>query len=373
MADILSKEVLFNDGEGLDHADLNDLQRYARALVADGILAQHARLGDVGHGGASASHLFAIGNAGAPYAGAGTAEALFRPGTVFQRLAGNFTGDDPQTLIYYLDQDEPTQAHPAAAAGMERWDLYSIALAQEDADPADQVSRDIKDAITGALSTTSMGKVRKVAATIALTQGTEVASGAVEPALPAGHLKLAAFRVYDGMGAFDPTTDIRDYRVPALGWSVPTIPGGQFGYLTGWGKGEPGTIAADGSGARKAWAHVPMSGASRRLIQVGLGSSLIAGSGAIAELMRVDLTASILGAVETLIETITGSLLSAGTNAFRTYDVVGSLGTPLWTNGYAAGYAVDRVAARPESLALKVTSGATHADQFLVARFWIAG
>lgn len=375
MANILPREVLFNDGEGLEPDDLNVLQRRLVALISDGILAHHARLSDDGHGGASSSHLFAIGNSGAPYAGAGAAEVLFRAGPVFRRLAGAIDGEDPITLLYFLDQDEPTQAHAAAGAGLERWDLYSIELAQEDADPADDVSRDFKDAVTGALSTQTVGKIRKVAATITVTAGAEAAVGAaVEPATPAGHVKLAAVRVDDSGSAFDPTTDIRDYRVPALGWTVHSVPGCQFGRdPSHWPEDGPGIIIADAGGARDAWAHLPTIGGARRVVEIGLGSNILGGSAAAARLMRMNMTGSILGAVEDELAVITGSLLSAGTNAFRTYDVLGSLGTPLWANGYAAGYAVEVAGGSPRSVALKVTSGASTADMLLLARFWVAG
>lgn len=339
MSNRMGQEVLFHDGEGIYHGDLNLLQRYQHALLLDGYLAQLGRTG-VSDLSASTGHLYAVGFSGAPYGhAADTRTSRSLRGLVLQRLASTMpTGDDPQFLAYYLDDDEAGFVHDAAGANP-RWDLISIKLEQIDNDAADNATRDYEDATTRVVTSKTFVKKRKVSATITLTKGTEAASPS-EPALPSGHVKLAAFRVSPAMTTFNAKTDIRDYRMP-LGFDEDFMPGISMGRVTTqWVETQGfGTIQNITGAVRNAYSWPRSVSRARRVLGLGLSVYSLTSTTHVFDLGRADPLAGAGGGTGfTVVENIP-------TNVGNGYRVTGwstfTPALPIWSNGYAAGYAVN--------------------------------
>lgn len=361
------KEVLFNNGEGIAFEDENNLQRFLYAMINDGILSHSQQHSPIDVGGMSAGHLYAIGNSAAVYAGASNRQSRYRRGMIFQRIDPAVpTGDDAKVLGYYFSESEADHVH-AAAVTNPRWDLVSIGLFYANADTQ---TRDFKDAVTGLITGQSFSKQRRVAATITVTPGAENASP-VEPALPAGHVKIAALRVSPGMTTFDPTTDIRDYRMPLGPSTVVDVPGMQWAH-------QPAqeNIASDNGqlslvAAANATAICTLGGSAKRLVTVGLGRVTGTTAPSVFDLVRISSIAT---------RTTLRDLLPiyAGAVGYTEFDVLASHGTPLWSNGFAAGYANSRVTGVPSTttesrLGIRMTVGGAAGPIVTLARFVFVG
>lgn len=335
----ITKSVLFNDGEQLEPSDLNNAQRFLLSLLCDGVVSLQApHLNLLSEPGIqNTTHLYAIGDSGAPYEdGAGTRTPNFLRGVVAHRPGAAVTpdGNDPQCLLYYLTENEPQVARPAVVTNP-RWDIVSLALAQANAVPT---SRDFQDAATRALTTSSFNKQRQVTATITWTQGVEAVTP-IEPATPAGQVKLAAFLVTPAMTVFDPTTDIRDYRMPLGPVSMVDVPG----HLWAHRKGEENASELDTGSLRLiasagATAICTLAGSSKRVVTIGLGR--VTGTIAPASLDLVRLTA--LGLTPGTLRDLLS--IYAGAASYTEFDILASHGAPLWANGFSAGYACGRLA-----------------------------
>lgn len=382
MAGVMAREVLFSDGEEFDPTDLNNAQRFLYAMIGDGLLAGLAPHLDLSGspGIENGTHLYALGDSGAPFEdGSGTRTPNFLRGLVAQRLtSADPDGDDSQVLLYFLDPNEPQVARPAVTTDP-RWDVVSIQLARA---TADSQSRDFQDGATRALSTSSFDKQRQVVATITWTQGVEAASP-VEPSIPAGDVKLAAFKIRPSVTTFAPATDIRDYRMPLA--AVRRLRSDRWGVIHDDGAGprnydlgSHGGVNNSASATLGDLAHAgcPVEGGSARILAVGLSSNRISGSlgAALLSLVRHDDRTSTV-----LLRNLTALLATAGTSAlYAEFDILASHGEPLWSNGYAAGYAVDRIGASatggPERLYLEFTPDTTGETSALrVVRWTLVG
>jgi len=327
-ADIF-KEVLWNDGEGLAFEDLNNAQRFMRALIGDGFVSHAARTGDIDTPGMSTSHLYTSGNAAAPFADNVTnRRSRNLAGVVTQRISGSTPdGSDSQVLSYYLAADEAAFTHPAATVNP-RWDVVSVGLAYAN---ADSQSRDFKDAVTGVITAPSFSKQRRVIATVTRTAGAENASP-VEPAAPAGHVKLAAFKVTPGMTLFDfKSGEVRDYRMPLGPVSAYEVVGKNWAYSSAAAH----TFAADGSltipASGSAQGFCPVQGASKRIVEIGFMKSG-AGNNAAALTLARRFSLGTLQFVRDL------TSLSGNNDNWETFDILANHGEPLWATGYAVGF-----------------------------------
>jgi hypothetical protein len=334
---IMSKEVLFSDGEQLEPSDLNNVQRFLYSLIGDGIVGCAAPQLDLSEpAGMLITHLYAVGVSGAPHEnGTGTRTPNFLAGLVAQRIsAAAVDGDDSQVLFYYLVADEPSVARPAATVNP-RWDVVSILLARAN---GDSQSRDFQDASTRALSTSAFNKQRAVSATITWTTGTEAASP-VEPAIPAGHVKLAAFRVVPAVTLFDPTTDIRDYRMPIGGRSEYSVIGTSWAYGSLWTPNTNGALVSpSGIGtSTDASCPCPRASSGARLLSVGYGGGRGANFDA-ATVLVVSRVADASSAQTDLLDVSAILPAAPSTSAFTSMDMT----TPIWGNGFEAGYACER-------------------------------
>jgi hypothetical protein len=333
------------------------MQRHIHATVFDGIMAGWAIQDDIDATGPSIDNMYCLGNGGAPYAADTGLTIKNLRGLVLQRIAGTVPiGTDPQFLSYYLDDDEYSSTLPAVTTDP-RWDIVCIKLEQESADAADQELRDFEDALTRELTTTNVIKKRKVKATIQVVTGVE-AVNPVEPATPSGFVKIAAFQVRFGETEFDPKQDVRDYRVP-VGFREEHIVASNMAYEPAeWTQGGSGKLTSITGSIQKAYAICPIAGGLARIMKVAYGTRFTAGTHA-AFLRRIDHNASLPP----------GSPVATLVEAFGAASSEWNVKTPefpFWSNGYSAGFAVDRtpysgaaasgVSAGPESAAVEVSS-----------------
>lgn len=344
MPDIF-KEVLFNGGEGIEPNDFNIAQRYARALLLDGVIGRLMRSSDVGTSLVT-NLCWVFGNDGAPYDGAGNRESSHIGGILFQRVDGaTLDGDDSKILAYCATGDEYAVVHDTATANP-RWDLISVQLEQVDDDVADEESRDFEDATTRALTTaTNIVKKRKVVANFTVTKGTESATPAV-PATPAGHVRIAAYRISPAMTTFDPTTDVRDFRMPfGSGFDEVMAGAAVISHENDWTRHIDYVTNAIG-------AYItfpcPSPGGSRRLTRMQAISHYEAGTTPTVTGVRWHIgngnpTDAVDAAVAMIVLTGLRTTADPTDHEFRSYDFLASSpDLPVWTNGYPAGYAAQR-------------------------------
>lgn len=371
------KEVLFNNGEGVEETDLNLLQRMLRAQLWDSVVGHLARTSE-GDVEPSTSHLYALGAGGYPKASVTAAKLDFGAGLILQRIAAtDVDGDDPYLLAYELGAAEAALAalsFTANSSGNPRYDVVQVKLEHIDNDAGDNATRDIEDAATRAKTSTTFVKRRKVRLTASIVVGTPAGSP-TEPAVTAGYVKLCAVLIPDGFAITDVliNTNIRDYRMP-LGYGPfdvhPTTGGIPSG--SDW---PDLALAGRASGAASEVLHIPIlgCGASQggRVVRVGLHAHR---GGAVAptiELIRFNPFAAEASAV--VVRDLTASLaLGTTPSAYQEVDL--STGTPIWANGYEAGLAnaVADGSTDIPYLALRITSG-QNVDIVRLVRFGVAG
>lgn len=208
MSTDLFKQVNFNDGEGVTHTDINDLQRYLESKIWDQIV--HNGIGALnytafgatgkdlelgGQDGANHPTTFAYClNPGAAFLRAGSANNKIQisPGTLLQKI-GATTGNDPQMLAYtFVGTEEWTLSNGDATNP--RVDLLQMKLEYI---TADLQVRDFEDATTRVTTTTSMSKKRQVQATLTVKSGVPAASPTI-PDPDAGYVPVGSVMVGNG-------------------------------------------------------------------------------------------------------------------------------------------------------------------------------
>lgn len=360
----LNNEVLFYDGEGLFHQDFNNMQRFNRTFVNDGIWSSYARLTESDHSGPSTAHAYAIGNGGAIYAD-GTAFTNCA-GVIVQRIdAAAPDGSSPKSLMYFVSEGEFSEEMPQAAAGNHRWDIITTQLVELGANP---LNRDFKDAVSGAVTSTAFDKFLQATPTtdgstpgFLRTQGTEVllAATPVEPATPAGHIKIAAVLVDDVANAVDPYTELRDYRVP-VGCTVEGWQGGSD-WATGpnWTSGTSAIMATNAAAVASRNSH---GGGYRRLLDFRMGATVQANPMTV-ELRRFD------GFTTSAVIANLSSGFPVSTTTWGTFGLDAGQSFPIWANGYMAGIAAEIAGPNGangshEFLGVRIVSGANNATAY---------
>lgn len=217
------KTKLFNDGEALEHGDLNDAQNYLRAQLWDTI-GTIARLQDTGARNGTAvaiaeptDAVFAVGYGGAPmphditYLGNVTTRLISNyRGVVMQRVGSEpLSGNVPAMLAYYATEGEWAATLAANVAADPRCDIGVIRLSYLD---GDSTTRHFEDATTRAKSSQVMNKAQNVRCEFQVIQGVPGAT-APEPAVPSGWGKVWSATVYpsDTIIKLD---SLRDHRYP---------------------------------------------------------------------------------------------------------------------------------------------------------------
>jgi hypothetical protein len=384
------KEVAWNDGEGITDADLNNMQRFARAQASDFWMGL-ARIAESDILTLS-TMVYAHGNGGAVFAHADARKLANIGGWIaVNRSTGIVTGDEPEFLCYYLATSELNSVLDVGDATHPRYDLLCIAV---DYVNGDSESRDFKDATTGLLSTTTPNKRRNMRLQFQIVKGTAAASP-VEPAIPAGYVKMAAVYVPATWNAVIDPANILDYRMP-IGFKLQEVGALQFDFLhatdsvTPWYVGE-GTIQAftaaiggSETNPRNAYALCnPGAWMCGRVVRVGYGGQRQVSSTGTLDLVRVDAAGGSYSSVETVLSSYsTASLLPAAHATNHQYAELSLLtGPPIWANGHTNGYAMLRTFAPPFSsfatqrlprLALKYRTDGTRADRVNIARFYVA-
>jgi hypothetical protein len=205
------REVLYNDGEGLEYTDLNLAQRNARAEVLDGLIRSRFRDGS-GNTFGGTGHCYSWGFGGGPKATGVALQSSNHQGVIAQAISVGPGVADPTTLIYVLEDDELVTTHAAADPTNPRVDIVCVKLEMVEGAPT---ARDYLSA-PGATPTTSptMDKARTVTLTKSVVAGTPAATP-VEPAVPAGYVKWASVRIPAAhAGVLVAKTHMKDWRVP---------------------------------------------------------------------------------------------------------------------------------------------------------------
>jgi len=216
--------VKYNDGEGLVHTDLLNGQNYMRAAWMDLLMAGYSYDGTYPRiYGADSSDLGGDDTLFVPRAG----QAMVRPhasglsvnldgGWVGQLNSAfsDFDGSTPRLLMAFINATDlgstPHFTHDAADPTNARIDLIQVRLTEVD---DDNTSRDFKDAITSALSTTLVDKKTRIQIEFDIKNGTPSANP-VAPAPDAGWAEMTRVRIpatSTGPLALD---DIIDVRMP---------------------------------------------------------------------------------------------------------------------------------------------------------------
>lgn len=365
MPDYPVQEVLFNDGEGIDLADLNNAQRFTRAQLWDLVVGGHARSSEAVYG-ASTSRLHAIGPAAAPVASvtSRTVTAI-SDGTLAQRIPFvTIDGADPKLIAYHAIAAELTTTFDVGDATHPRIDLISVRLEHIGTDVADEEARIFKNYSTGGLSTMNLVKRRKVRMTKTVTKGTPAASPTT-PATPSGHVAWCTVLVPASHNAVIDPANIRDHRYP-IGFDALVQPvdglGGGVWAAAGWSTlGSTPGIQSTGTSPVYIRPSLRLKH-SARLSSIGIMGLL---TGCTVQLVRqnVDNTSSAGG--ETVLADLSSAFTGGGNQLYSTDESHANWSRPIWGNGFTAGLAaLTTPAAAPNDsrmalVALKVTPPAS--------------
>jgi len=355
------KEVLFNDGEGVDLADFNNLQRFLRSQLHDtfGVI---ARIDDVVRNGTDiaphndAPYIFCVAHSGAPYPGASARQITNLPGVIYQQTgSGIISGDDPEFTSYYLAQGEMLSTLAIGDATNPRWDILSVKI---DHLAGDSESRAFEDATTHVVTSQSMNKRRNVRLQFQITQGTPAADPA-EPVTPAGYSKVCAILVPANHNAVIDPANIVDYRLP-IGLSTYEITAAELatnkmstvtaasvnwtvgGFAGGFGAYGFAQAAASGQDVIALVRDVPSN--TRRLLEIRLGSYNSSPSHFAITLNRYQLDnaggeTALAAGIDHGLGTLTADLLPASPSGSGNVKTKSFLDLPYWANGYRSGYA----------------------------------
>lgn len=406
----LIKRVKFNNGEGIDPADFNQLQviqEQRSAIVAGtagGMTENKFGVGAL----LRTEHLWVRGDACAPYPG-GTARTIrILPGAMYQWLGqaqlyaspnfeANGFGNTDMGLCYYADSGELDTTH-AVGSAQPRWDVVSVLLSVVD---GESESRDFEDATTRVVTSTSMNKRTRVIVTKTVTQGTPGATPYL-PLLPAGHVPLYAIYIPAAHNAVFDALAIWDFRMPLGSFCLDVLASDMVqrrSYQGGtptmpavnsiWG-------AADMVGAGVSILYPAHGGSGQTARLVGVEALVgTANSAADPELLRVvsGTTSShsstlplggapgFVGSTNTLTglrsNPAAGSYNWVGDRSFIanspfTNAISGVTRPPVWITGAPSGYAYANQIAGTSRLVLKFLSANASAQQVMV-RFHFAG
>lgn len=319
------KQVLFNDGEGLDYTDLNDAQRFLDSKVMDLVVGPRTRTEDVPEQEAPftpLSHLFCNG-AGGYVAVSGTALRLAPTAGVFAQQITGYTGDDATLLLYYADAAELVCDFDAGHATNDRWDLVSVQLELEEAAPE---TRDFQDATTLVITSETLDKKYRVKMTVTVTKGIEDGSEAI-PSVPAGDVRYFAVKIPATFNAvFPDLDDVIDYRVPMGYQSVTAFPKTFEGGID-WTYGEFNVLA----GAGNDYIYAPILGGRSAAKLLRVHGVVTLDNSAVVNLVRLNVSSA--GISYTILKDIS-DVFATTNDEYKIKDV--SVGG-YWLNGWTAG------------------------------------
>ncbi len=375
-----NKQMNFNNGEGINYADFNDMRKMLQKEQGDFLYGpmvnplnmRQAYSGSFGLGGANA--IGTIGWClGLVPGGANRALALHPGSFVLCTSDGSPPTDDGDygdtgRANYQITFAGQSFELSANASGSDRWDLVVIDDTFSEV-AGGAVNRDFKDATTGALSTESVNKRITIspggATPFSIVEGTP---GAGYPAWPTGYAPVARIKVRNGAtelatSAANLIADIEDHTWP-LGrrWI------GMMG--TDARRGADGTFGGDWntsgnkltvSEAANTAYYFPRDLTGRsdaRLLGVFLAHE--SNEAFTAEIVRVNYD----NAIDTVLSTLTVGMADL---SHRNIMAFGDGTLPIWGNGTAAGRALEEGPGGVgigafghvhSTVALKITSGA---------------
>jgi hypothetical protein len=358
--------VLFNDGEGIDHADFNTLQQMMRAQVADTLWSMHARLSEAQYVPTVNTQIWVpTGSHAMAKAGGSNLQVVSTAGLIAQyATATDPDGATPRMLQYWLAANDITQVCNAADATNPRFDLIAVKLT--DGVASASTSKDFQDAITGAVTTTSFNKRTSTTLTVSYVPGTPAGSPAF-PAIPAGFAAWAYVYVPATYATtFVQDTHIIDVRHP-VGFRSIVIPAHDMG---GW-DAPASTLAlagtmevTEGTGAGSVMrAMLPIGPTSRVMTVAAYGS----GSWATPVFKRYDYSAA--GISKNNIGTLPGFATISGPAMGGTLSFTNP---PVWGNGRHSPYNGSISGIDGNGVALEFTTGAA-GDKIRMARFYVLG
>ena len=296
MADTIPK-VNFNDGEGLDEADLNRVQ----GLLDAKIMQRSANIGNLGGalnmGNSTGGGAFSAGGAElgqhdarslpatkiftpAPLgfissdisvSGLGVLNVGLGPWLFMQGSGASTPGTAPdgfKGLLSYLPDDDEIGLSSARPTVNNRWDAFGARLGH--AAPSATESRDFEDAATRALTTTTPAKDQTTSFEVEVIQGTEAATPVI-PAQSAGYATYAAVKRATGETSLDPD-DFRLFTYP-MNLKVETVMGSDGWFATtsfDKNSARPGSIQKNGAGAADLYMFSRNMHAGHRLVGVGI-------------------------------------------------------------------------------------------------------
>lgn len=365
------KTVLLNNGQGLDHTDLNNMQRFSDARLNDQILRElrrqvHMLSADMSGSEPEGSwrqldiesdkYIWAL-TGGGGFARPSTSVALTtvaRAGTIYQ-WTDVPDGTDPKFLAYTLDDAEFTLLHGVGHATLDRIDLIEVQLSYVD---GTLESRDFEDSSTGVVTSQSMNTTRRVQCSAQIKAGTPAASP-LYPTPTAGYGVLAAVYVPATHNAVFARTDFIDTRIP-IGAKIYDVPafnmdiGGQAAasrWAISTAAGERGVVSK-GDSSDFVLCYPPVSGQTTRVMGIGLGGIFPAGAN-VVRLVRLtwtggsgptitelcDLTTPLTGTSWALRWAAWDDLMtySSGTDRVGGKNASFALGDAFWTSGRRNG------------------------------------
>ncbi|HEY4178136.1 MAG TPA: hypothetical protein VGM90_14920 [Kofleriaceae bacterium] len=389
-----SRRVLISNGEGLDERDPNDMQTFAASQLVENLLMSagsraldnpispltifDGEIGDVWNAGTTPQSTDVF----CPYAGAGYVRATSNArelttvaGPVMQCIGDTFDGSGESVAMFRLGTSTLTTA--IGDATNPRVDLVEIKLEFVD---ADQESRDFEDAITGAKTTITPYKTRRVVCSIQINQGTPAANPSY-PTPTAGFAALAAVYVPASHNAVHSPDNLRDQRFPLGSVRVYDTPASDF-YRPGgtpWTLNQEQYVVDAGSTAASVYAYCPAVGKNARLVGVSVYGRWGDGLATNVELVRT--LHQIPGTPAHTVLAAPSTSLCNGTAALRSISAITisdqlnsgavhkglrvanrRVGVPMWMNGWPAGVTKPETASEPTTvtkLGLKITSQST--------------
>jgi hypothetical protein len=240
-----------------------------------------------------------------------------------------------------------------------------------------------------------VNKRRNVRMQFQVVQGTPAGSP-VQPSVPAGYVKLAAFYIEATWNTQLDEGYVMDYRVP-VGLKIVDVVGPNWDHLensdsvTVWVAGA-GTLAKNPGDANDRYAYAicnPGTWLNGRILKVGFGGKRQAASTGALSIVRIDqLPDGGSQYPEAVITTdYAGSSLhpTAGSGDVEYRELSLMTGEPVWTNGYRSGFAPANANFTPPftggapyspeaipRMALKYLAKSGEQDSICIARFYVA-
>ena len=390
------KQVKFNDGEGIEPFDFDNISSFLRSQLWDtiGAIARVSQNGATNGTSVATAEpvdaVFAVAQGGAPIA-ADTAYYGFLStrkvgnfrGVVMQRVDATPNGDEPAMLAYYVEEDEWSATLGANGTAFPRCDIGVIKL---DTVNDGSESRDFEDASTRAKSSATYDKKRHVRCQFQVVIGSP-AAGAPEPAVPVGWAKVWSATVGPGMTTMD-NASLRDHRYP-IGVFTVDVPSAAIVPYTArvgtWATGDlpninySATLSALAGGFGTVEIEALQATGKARLLKVELTSRRATTTQWTATLRRgygtgID-TGDRLGVYGQ--HDASAALLppnpAAAVTTTRSLSLVGS-DVPIWGNGSTCGPSGDLdTPPGHTSLRLNALNGSAVGDEFGLIRFTFCG